>query len=84
MTPLRCSVGFLALLRQILAARSLHRSSHKPRNELTGQAEVLFQTADWRPPGGRSHLKQEIRRSRRSLSGRPADHADRDLSVPRN
>src|SRR5262245_3245147 len=40
----------IALMGQILATRSLHPSHHNPRNDLTEQAEVLFQKADWRSP----------------------------------
>src|SRR5258708_39891464 len=75
--------AWVALLGQILAARSLHPSHHKPRNDLTEQAEVLLQKADWRPRGGRSDSRQMCRRPRRSLSGRPAEIGDRDLSSQR-
>src|SRR5258707_5659184 len=41
-----------ALLRQILATRSLHRSSHSPTRVLTGQAEPVIGEAGKATRGG--------------------------------
>src|SRR5262249_52367851 len=77
---LHSSMNFIALLGRTLTTRSLHPSHQKHCKDLTEQAEVLLQKPDWRSRGGRSDSKEKCRRSRRSLSGRRAEMADRDLS----
>src|SRR3954468_1548830 len=52
--PRRC----LAIFFRSLAARSFHRSSHKTRDDLTEQTEVLPQILDRRSPRGRPDLLQ--------------------------
>src|SRR6266542_847360 len=70
----------VALLRQILATRSFHRSSHKPTKLLTGQAKPASGEAAEARPDGYSNLVAQLRRPRRNLPGRHAAIADRDLS----
>ncbi len=48
--------GCLALLRQILTTRSLHRGSHRPTKQLTEQAEVAFGKAEAARPRDHSLL----------------------------
>jgi len=52
--------GALTLLCQILAARSLHPSNHKTRNDLTEQAGVLFRMADWPRRRGQSESAADV------------------------
>ncbi len=46
----------LTLLRQIVAARSFHRSSHRPTQVLTGQAELAVGEAEEARPRGHAGL----------------------------
>ncbi len=83
----------LALLRQILATRSCHRSSRTPTQVLTGQAQLAVGEAEEARRSGDSGLMRSFRRprrppsgtsQRRNLRGRRAAIADRDLSSPRS
>jgi len=47
-------IEHLPLLRQIVAARSFHRSSHRPTQVLTGQAELAVAEATAGGAGGRA------------------------------
>src|SRR6266496_2143297 len=88
-------VAHLALLRQILTTRSLHRSSHRPTKLLTEQAEAAFGKAEAARPRDHSLLRHssdglagaggpKARRVTRRLRGRPAKIAARDLLWPRS
>src|SRR6266542_3867688 len=86
-------MDLLALLRQILATRSCHRSSHRPTQVLTGQAQLAVGEAEEARRSGDSGLMRSFRRprrppsgtsQRRNLRGRHAAIADRDLSSPRS
>ena len=44
----------------ILTTRSLHPSNHKTRNDLTAQAEVLFQMANWPRRRGQSDSAADV------------------------
>src|SRR6266496_3144552 len=59
----------LALLRQILATRSSHRSSHRPTQVLTGQAQLAVGEAQEARPSGDSGPMRRLRRPRRIRMG---------------